>query len=178
MEKKGIIRRIDELGRIVIPREFRRMHSIELGDPIEITALSSGEIVLKKVDTKEELVKNTNKIIEAVHSEVDATILVSDFELFVTGVGERKNDYIGHEIGRWASKTLKERNNYTGLVEDAGDALPEFMKSFKYITLLPIASDGDCYGGLFILSSENVTADTFKLYKVLAAVIGNTMQKF
>lgn len=61
METNGIIRRIDDLGRIVIPREFRRLHGIDLGDPMEISATPNGEIIVKKADTSEELGKIAKK---------------------------------------------------------------------------------------------------------------------
>ena len=49
MEANGIVRKVDGLGRIVIPREFRKLHKISLGDPMEISCMDSGEIVLKKM---------------------------------------------------------------------------------------------------------------------------------
>ena len=50
MKTTGIVRRVDDLGRIVIPREYRRAYDIEIGDPMEITADENGIITLKRVD--------------------------------------------------------------------------------------------------------------------------------
>ena len=51
MKTTGIVRRVDDLGRIVIPREYRRAYEIEIGDPMEISADENGIITLKRVDT-------------------------------------------------------------------------------------------------------------------------------
>ena len=69
MKTNGIIRRIDDLGRIVIPREFRRLHGIDLGDPMEIVATADGEIIVRKADTSEELVKIASSLFVTAPSE-------------------------------------------------------------------------------------------------------------
>ena len=48
MKATGIVRRIDELGRIVIPKEIRRTHKIREGTPLEIYSSDNGELTLKK----------------------------------------------------------------------------------------------------------------------------------
>lgn len=62
MKATGITRRIDELGRIVIPKEIRRTLSIQEGDPLEIFSDDEGRIRLKKYDAAPELLSGINDI--------------------------------------------------------------------------------------------------------------------
>ena len=71
METKGIIRRLDDLGRIVVPKEYRRMLKIELGDPLEIFTLSNGDIVLRRFDMSA-AVKNEGELAAAALNEADS----------------------------------------------------------------------------------------------------------
>ena len=85
METKGIIRRLDDLGRIVVPKEYRRMLKIELGDPLEIFTLSNGDIVLRRFDMSA-AVKNEGELAAAaLENETGRTVLVADKTHFVAG---------------------------------------------------------------------------------------------
>lgn len=176
METNGIIRRIDDLGRIVIPREYRKLHGIDLGDPMEITALSSGDILIKKVDTRGELIKNANKVAGAMSAEIRGTVLVCDFEKWLTGYGERKNEFIGKPIGKWAAKTLRDREAYTGGGEREGELIG--ANDDDKLVLVPCLSCGDCYGGLCIVSEKEIMTEEITLLRLSAKIIGEYMQKF
>ncbi|MDR0425846.1 MAG: AbrB/MazE/SpoVT family DNA-binding domain-containing protein [Clostridiales bacterium] len=179
-EKKGIIRRIDDLGRIVIPREYRKLHGIELGDPIEITALGTGEIVLKRVDLGEELVKNAGRILETVSGELEGALLVSDFETYLLGEGDGggRRFMVGKEIGKWAAKLLKERNQYLGAAKNERETIDLSGGKFGFAAVLPLMQNGDCYGGLYYLSHTNISSETFTTLKILAKLIALSMKKF
>lgn len=176
METTGIIRRIDDLGRIVIPREYRKLHGIDLGDPMEISALAGGDIIIRKVDTKGELIKNAEKVAGAAADEIRGTLLVCDFDGWVAGFGERKNEFIGKELTKWAVKLLKDRDTYLSGGEREGELIgtnPEF-----YVAMTPSISGGDCFGGLCIVSEKEITREEIALMKICAKIIGEYMQKF
>ena len=92
MKTNGIVRKVDGLGRIVIPREFRKLYKISLGDPIEISCLDGGEIVLRKMDmtlTLEELIAPA---LESLRAAAGGTVLVSNTDKWICGkVSWRKN---------------------------------------------------------------------------------------
>ena len=161
METNGIVRRIDDLGRIVIPREYRKLHGIDLGDPMEITALSSGDILIKRVDTSGELIKNANKVAGAVAEEMRGTLLVCDFEKWLT---------------KWASKLIKERETYAGGGEREGELIGSAADD--RVAMAPALSGGDCYGGLCIVSDKDISDEEYKLMKLAAKIIGEYMQKY
>lgn len=176
METNGIIRRIDDLGRIVIPREYRKLHGIDLGDPMEITALSSGDILIKKVDTTGELIKNANKIVGAAAEEMHGTVLLCNYDRWINGYGERKNEFIGKPLTKWASKLMRDREVYAGGGEREGELIGSSPED--RVVMTPALSGGDCYGGLCIVSDKDIAPKDFTLLRLCAKIIGEYMQKY
>lgn len=176
METNGIIRRIDDLGRIVIPREYRKLHGIDLGDPMEITALSSGDILIKRVDTSGELIKNANRVAGAVAEEMRGTLLVCDFDKWLTGFGDRKNEFVGKPLTKWAARLIKERETFAGGGEREGELIGSAADD--RVAMAPALSGGDCYGGLCIVSDKDISDEEYKLMKLAAKIIGEYMQKY
>ena len=89
METNGIIRRIDDLGRIVIPREYRKALGFDVGDPMEICARDNGEVLIRKVNTGGELVKFGKKLLSAAYAETGGTVGLCDGEKWLLCYGER-----------------------------------------------------------------------------------------
>lgn len=174
MKTNGIIRRIDDLGRIVIPREFRRLHGIDLGDPMEIVATADGEIIVRKADTSEELVKIAKKVAAAAADELSGTILVCDFNSWLTGFGQRKNEFVGKPLPQGAERALRERKTIT----DGGFGAAAVQGSELKFSVLPAAADGDCFGGVGYVSDGAVTKSELAILRVTARVIGEFMRKF
>lgn len=176
MEKNGIIRRIDDLGRIVIPREYRRLHGIDLGDPMEITALENGEIVIRKADTSGELVKNFIKVCSPAASEMKATILLSDGQKWLHGFGALKGEFVGRELTRWAAKNIRERQSYPG--GEAGEGELVGAAPGLKVAMQPALSGGDCFGAIYLVSASDLLPVERALCRVLAAVLGEYMRRF
>ena len=175
MESSGIIRRIDDLGRIVIPREYRKSLRIDLGDPIEITALESGEILLKKVDTSGELVKNAKKIISQVENEIDGTWLITDGETWLWGKGENKNAFISTPVNKWVRQAVKERKTMID-EENSGELVGGSEHS--YAVFIPAVANGDCYGGICVLGIKPFTIEQSALVSLLGKILGEFMNKY
>lgn len=110
METNGIIRRIDDLGRIVIPREYRKALGIDVGDPMEICATGGGEILIKKVNTSGELVKFGKKLFSAAHEETGGTVGLCDGEKWVLCYGERGRELLGTSLGKDAPTLSRTAN--------------------------------------------------------------------
>ena len=99
-----------------------------------------------------------------------------DFDGWVAGFGERKNEFIGKELTKWAVKLLKDRDTYLSGGEREGELIgtnPEF-----YVAMAPSVSGGDCFGGLCIVSEKEITREEISLMKICAKIIGEYMQKF
>jgi stage V sporulation protein T len=176
MENNGIIRRIDDLGRIVIPREYRKLHGIDLGDPIEITALSGGEIMLKKVDTGGELIKNAKKIISAAEVQFDGTLFVTDGERWLWGRGENKSILIEQPVTKWVRSAVKERESLISL--DGGEGDKVGVDAASRVIFVPAISGGDCFGALCLVSSLTIPPEQVALVSVLGKILGEYMNKY
>ncbi len=170
MQTDGIIRRIDDLGRIVIPREYRRLYAIDVGDPMEISA-REGEILIKKVDINAEVTKNARKILTSALKKVRGTLLVySKFKLLY---------YCGERVD--------------GLVEQSPDAVVDCMTKLSPIetdgktfcqreginaTVYPCHGNGDCYGAIAHIYEGKESETERAIVGLCASVIAEFMQKY
>lgn len=171
MKYTGIVRRLDSLGRIVIPREYRKMHKIKESDPLEIIAMDNGEILIKKVDLSAELLSAGTLVIDALSEATNLTVLLSDNEkiLYVAG-NNPKNTYAENPLSQKAMSLLSSRKNYSG------NAV-ELSLGEAFVCVYPVFKE-DIFGGIFVLSNSAVSQDDEKIVGVLAKVLGNIMQKY
>ena len=94
MKATGIVRRIDDLGRVVIPKEIRRTLRIREGDPLEIFTDREGGVILKKYSPIGELTDFSKEYAESLQPAIGHIILISDKDAFVSVSGASKKDYI------------------------------------------------------------------------------------
>ena len=145
MKATGIVRRIDDLGRVVIPKEIRRTLRIREGDPLEIFTDREGEIILKKYSPIGELGTFAKEYADSLgHVAVSAA------------AGGAKKEYLGKSISPGLEKLIEERENqqaeagekkFVGLVEeDAGQTCSE--------TICPIIAGGDAIGAVILFSRD------------------------
>jgi len=93
----GIVRKIDELGRIVIPKEIRKTLRIKDGESLEILCLEEG-ILLKKYSEIKDFKDLAKKYLEILSRYISYDILISDRDNYFTGSGTRKKEYVGKRI--------------------------------------------------------------------------------
>ena len=98
MKATGIVRRIDDLGRVVIPKEIRRTLRIREGDPLEIFTDREGGVILKKYSPIGELTDFSKEYAESLQQAIGHIILISDKDAFVSVSGASKKDYIERKI--------------------------------------------------------------------------------
>ena len=98
MKATGIVRRIDDLGRVVVPKEIRRVLRIREGDPLEIYTGTTGEVILKKYSPISELGQIAEGFAESASSILGLPVLVSDTDRFVAVSGLKQKDYINKAI--------------------------------------------------------------------------------
>lgn len=174
METNGIIRRIDDLGRIVIPREFRRLYGIDIGDPMEINATNDGEIIVKKADTSKEMQKVAKKVAGAAADELSGTILACDFNSWLVAYGPRRGEFSGKSIAPKAAKLIRARETFT----DGDGELLGISDGDAHTAVFPAAADGDCFGGVGYISDSAITKEELAILRIAARVIGELMKKF
>lgn len=160
MKVNGIVRKVDGLGRIVIPREFRKLYKISLGDPMEISCMDNGEIVLKKLDMTLTLEELAFPALDALREAAGGSILVSNTNNWIGGKGSWAAEYAGKELPRDIKKGLEERRSFTS---DCG----------THMYVEPIAGDADVFGALYIPGETSIPA-----VRAAATLLGHALQKF
>lgn len=178
MKTTGIVRRLDDLGRIVIPREYRKMHKIGLGDPMEIIALENGDIVLKKVDMSAELAEIAEGHLETLSADVPYTLLICDTNSWILGSGINRANFIGNSINSGILKAIRSRKLYNTVTNNDVEGIFMAESGFDYIGLAPVMGDSDCFGALVALSNSPIPETDMKLLKIVALLIGKSLQKY
>ncbi|MGG4454685.1 stage V sporulation protein T [Brevibacillus porteri] len=157
MKATGIVRRIDDLGRVVIPKEIRRTLRIREGDPLEIFVDRDGEVILKKYSPIGELGDFAKEYADSLYESMNHTVLISDRDTVIAVAGASKKEYLEKPIGNIVEKCLEERK--TRLEKNAGSYeicrdLNETMGSF---VIAPIVAGGDPIGSVILLNKNEST---------------------
>ncbi len=139
MKATGIVRRIDDLGRVVVPKEIRRILRIREGDPLEIYTSGNGEIILKKYSPVGDMSQIAAEFAETASSILGGTVVVSDTDTFIAASGKLKRQFSGDKIDTELDHVIQSKDKY--------------QSSSKLI--VPILSQGDAIGSITVLAPEN-----------------------
>lgn len=172
MKATGVVRRIDDLGRIVIPKELRRTMRIREGDSLEIF-IEGEKIMLKKYSPVQNVNDFVVEFVESIYSSYKKDMIITDNEVVIAGSGNYKKDLTGKKISpRLEEKLTKratqylERGEYLELTADYDIKRPSVIK--------PINVYGDIIGCV-IVSTENEITD---VEKSLAEFSGVFMSRY
>jgi len=159
MRATGMVRRIDDLGRVVIPKELRRNLRIREGDPLEIYTDDEGGVVFKKYSPIEELSKCATSCAEVLYKAVSLPVIICDRDHVIAVSGISKKEYKGRRITQQLEKLLQDRKNY--LKNEEFKIFPVEGINLSASIINPvISSNGDIYGAIIILdNSENSVPD-------------------
>ena len=115
MKATGIVRRIDDLGRVVIPKEIRRTMRIREGDPLEIFTDRDGEVIFKKYSPIGELGDFAAQICDSLHRSTDAIAAVCDRDSIIAVSGASKRDFIDKRVSPALERVMTAPSRYTSL---------------------------------------------------------------
>ena len=156
MKATGIVRRIDDLGRVVIPKEIRRTLRIREGDPLEIFTDREGEIILKKYSPIGELGTLAKLYAESLSQTLGCTVCVTDTDQVVAVSGSGKKELQDQFIGKDFEYVLKERSQ---ILASSGDSsytkVTTDMKDYKNEAVCPIICEGDVIGSVVLLNKDD-----------------------
>lgn len=181
MKATGIVRRIDDLGRVVVPKEIRRTLRIREGDPMEIFTNRDGEIILKKYSPIGEIDNFAKQYAESLAQVSGYKVIISDRDQIIAVAGGAKKDLIGRSISSQLESLINERDNLTtenGVAKSIpiveGEEAPDAGQ-----VIYPIICEGDIIGSVVILSKDekqDVSITEQKLAGVAAAFLGRQME--
>lgn len=178
MKATGIVRRIDELGRVVIPKEIRRTLRIREGDPLEIFT-DRDELMLKKyspIATLERFSEGSAKSLNDLSGYL-AVICDTDEVLYASGEGRKEINR--KPLSAAIEKILKDRRSYLANASEGGDVVPLTSGEDVPLTaqvIVPIVSGCDCLGAVALLSSEEgakIESGAVKLCQLTANILAN-----
>lgn len=158
MKATGIVRRIDELGRVVIPKEIRRTLRIREGDPLEIFVDREGGVILKKYSPIGELGEYAREFAEALHQSVGHIAAICDKDVVIAVSGAGKKELQDRPIHEEIEKIMQNRIKVCANTS-AGEALLPITtdgseESYTAQIIIPIISSGDPIGAVMLLSKE------------------------
>lgn len=183
MKATGIVRRIDDLGRIVIPKEIRRTLRIREADPLEIFTDREGEIILKKYSPIGEMGTFAKQYAESMAQVSGHIAMISDRDQFIAVAGGMKS-FLGKSISRELEEKINHREsvvaakgdrNFIKVSNDAGDA-----DEFTHEAISPIICEGDVIGSVLLLETDHKSKMgevEQKLIQSAAGFLGRQMEQ-
>lgn len=155
MKATGIVRRIDDLGRVVIPKEIRRTLRIREGDPLEIFVDRDGEVILKKYSPIGELGDFAKEYAESLYESTSHITLISDRDTIIAVAGASKKEYLEKQISSLLEGSMDSRKiimeTESGSYEITKDH-PEGISSF---VIAPIIAGGDPIGTVVLVNKDD-----------------------
>ncbi|MCM3620561.1 stage V sporulation protein T [Sutcliffiella horikoshii] len=154
MKATGIVRRIDDLGRVVIPKEIRRTLRIREGDPLEIFVDRDGEVILKKYSPISELSDFAKEYAEALYDSLGHPVLICDRDTFIAVAGSSKKEYLNKSISEVVEKSMEDRNSVLKTGEQQVAIVDGHTETLASYTIGPIVANGDPIGAVVIMSKD------------------------
>jgi AbrB family transcriptional regulator (stage V sporulation protein T) len=185
MKATGIVRRIDDLGRVVIPKEIRRTLRIREGDPLEIFTDREGGVILKKYSPIGELSDFAKEYTESLQQSIGHIICIADKDTIIAVSGATKKEYLEKRVSEDIERIMEERRTvlHTNKNDGKGFAISsdeEDGTKYSSQVIAPIISEGDPIGAVIILSKEAdvVMGDLeSKLAETAAGFLGKQMEQ-
>ncbi|MCI8369222.1 MAG: AbrB/MazE/SpoVT family DNA-binding domain-containing protein [Clostridia bacterium] len=181
MKATGIVRRIDELGRVVIPKEIRSTLRLKSGDPLEIFT-DRDELMLKKYSPIASLEKFSEGTAKSLSELSGHLAIVCDTDEVLHAAGSGKREVAGRAVSEKLDKIMQERRSYIANLSEGGDIVPICEGEASAITaqiIVPIVSNGDCLGAVALVSTEQgakIEAGACKLAQLSATILANQFE--
>lgn len=156
MKATGIVRRIDDLGRVVIPKEIRRTMRLSEGTPLEIFTDRDGEIIFKKYSPMEELGNCAKQYAEALAQTLGHTVCVFDRDQIIAAAGVQKKDYVGKAISRPVENLIENRESVQ-VLSGGKNVISLFVGDdgqYEAQIICPVICEGDAIGAVALSSKE------------------------
>ena len=183
MKATGVVRRIDDLGRVVIPKEIRRTLRIKEGDPLEIFTDKEGEVILKKYSPIGELSEFANSYAETIAKTTGHIACITDKDTVIAVSGGSKKEYLEQDLSKELEEVMENKEVYTSK-ENNEIALPVTKndnkdKIYNSQVIYPIISDGDVIGSVILMSKEpnkKMGDVEFKVVQSAAGFLGSQLE--
>ena len=179
MKATGIVRRVDDLGRIVIPKEIRRTLRIREGDPLEIYTEKDGGVIFRKYSPMGDLQEFAAQMCESIGSATGHIAAVSDRDSIIALHGAPKRELMDKPNSPELERLMEQRKHYLYKNGDSPIFATDGAENYRLGAAAPILSQGDLMGCVMLLLGENdmplQEADQ-GLTKLAAGFLGKQME--
>lgn len=172
MKTTGIIRRIDDLGRLVIPKELRKTLRIKNGDSLEIF-VDNEDIILKKYSPMESIEEAAIKYVDSFNHVIKHSVIVTDKDRVIAASGGLKKRYLGKKISEFTERSIERRDSFVERQKKTFSFVNE-VEDFGYYSFSSIISEGDTIGSVIIISTESpILESEEKLSVILSKLLAD-----
>ena len=179
MKATGIVRRVDDLGRIVIPKEIRRTLKIREGDPLEIYTEKDGGVIFRKYSPMGDLQDFAAQICESIGANTGHVAAVSDRDCIIALSGAPKRELLDKPNSQALEKLMESRKNYRYQPGEDRIRASDGAEKYHLGVAAPILCQGDLMGCVMLLLGENdpALAETDqRLAQTVASFLGKQME--
>ena len=177
MKATGIVRRIDDLGRVVIPKEIRRTMRIREGDPLEIYTDREGGVIFKKYSQLGDVSEFASNLCDTISRVAGVPAVITDRDTCIAAGGIPRREVVDKRVSHQVELLMEERQSFTA----SGHNVPLCDSTEKYSVLLavPILSEGDVLGCVMFVGDGTTAAPgevEMKLAQATAGFLGRHME--
>ncbi len=178
MKATGIVRRIDDLGRVVIPKEIRRTMRIREGDPLEIYTTREGEVIFRKYSMMGSLEDFAALFCDALHRNTGFSAAVTDRDFVVAAAGGPKRDLVGKRLSAQLEQLMERRSAWRRAGTEEPIPIPEDGPPYSAGVAAPILCQGDVMGlVLFLTDGDKSPGEAeYKLACTVASFLGKHLE--
>ena len=173
MKATGIIRRIDDLGRVVIPKEIRKNLRIKEGDNLEIFVVNE-DIILKKYSMMNKINDLAQELTDAIYTFMKHSIFITDTDQVVAASGPLKKKYLNKNISDFITESIKRRDKILENHFKELNFIEEEKLTCSYV-LSTILVNGEATGMILIISEEEKMSDA---EMQMAGIVSSFMTKY
>jgi len=177
LKATGIVRRIDDLGRVVIPKEIRRTLRIRQNEPLEIFTDRNGEVILKKYSPIGELGQFADEYVEALNQSLGHIAMIADKDAIIAVAGAPKKQLLNKQVGTELERAMEERK--LALFTEPCNLTVDENVLYNSAVIAPIVSEGDVVGAVVLATRESGAAMgqlEQKMVETAASFLGKQME--
>ena len=179
MKATGIVRRVDDLGRIVIPKEIRRTLRIREGDPLEIYTEKDGGVIFRKYSPMGDLQEFASQMCESVGTATGRITVVTDRDSIIALHGAPRRELMDKPNSPELEKLMEQRKHYLYQSGDSPIRASDGTDKYHLGAAAPILSQGDLMGCVMLLLGENdqpLSESDQSLTRAVAGFLGRQME--
>ena len=183
MKATGVVRRRDDLGRVVIPKEIRKTLRIKEGDPLEIFTDKEGEVILKKYSPIGELSEFASSYAETIAKTTGHIACITDKDTVIAVSGGSKKDFLEKNLSKELEEVMENKEVFKSK-ENNEIAIPVTQNEgreriYNSQVIYPIISDGDVIGSVILMAKEpskKMGEAEYKVAQSAAGFLGNHLE--